>query len=400
MTMKRLSVLLLTVGFAMQISGQSMLDVYRSGSLKLEKDKSFASGMDWHEVFPDFDKFSYGKPVGLYKSVAVAPDGSVFVGNHNSYSISKFDSNGKHIKTFGQKGNSQKDFKGRATLGGVVGGKYVFTHENNGHIKLFTLNGEFVKNIVVDYMPLKTIALASNRIALVGHVPMGGKTRYVITIIDPDTGGQNVIKRYDNVFSSKVLTLKREEYIISWSPHVSENHFFIRALPDGNLLAGSNFSNTLTVFTPAGKVAREITLDYPALPYPEEMKKEFISRIEAMEKKEDKITKKDIAPIYNEDFFQKTMPFYYNFLVDAEGNILVFRYVDKDVDHMFRVYTFSSSDGKWIGDTIIDLTGYKMGLNNRMDEVFFHGKHLYGILQPISDKISPPQLVRFNLLGK
>ena len=208
-----------------------------------------------------------------------------------------------------------------------------------------------------------------------------------------------MITRYDNVFSSKVLTLKREEYIISWNPQVSENHFFIRALPDGNLLAGSSFSNTLTVFTPEGKVVREIELDYPALAYPEEMKKEFISRIEAMEKKEEKITKADIAPIYKDDFFQKTMPFYYNILVDVEGNILVFRYVDKDVDHMFRVYTYSS-DGKWIGDTIIDLTGYKMGLNNRMDEVFFHGKHLYGILQPISDKISPPQLVRFNLRGK
>lgn len=394
--MKRLSVLLLIVGLAMQISGQSMLDVYRAGTLKLEKDNSFASGMDWYDVFPDFERVSYGRPDGLYKSVAVAPDGSVFVGNHGSYSISKFDASGKYIKTFGQQGNSKEDFKARPKLGGVVSGKYVFTHESNGHIKLFNLNGDFVKNIAVDYMPLKTIALASSRIALVGHVPMGGKTSYVITIIDPDSGEQNVIKRYDEEFSSKVLTLKREEYIISWSPQVSRNHFFIRALPDGNLLAGSNFSNTLTVFAPEGKVVREIELDYLALPYPEEMKKEFISRIEAMEKKEEKITKADIAPIYKDDFFQKSMPFYYNFLVDAEGNILVFRYVDKDVDHMFSIYTYSS-DGKWIGDAIIDLAGYKLGLQYQMDEVSFHGKYLYGILQPISTATVPPQLVRFNI---
>ncbi len=398
--MKRVKLLFLGLSIVLQVSGQSLVDTYKSGTLKLVQDTEYAKENSWGEIFSDYKQKVNGMPVGLYKSIAVAPDGSVFVGNYNSYSISKFNLAGKHVLTFGSKGTSEQDFKVRPVLGGVVGGKYVFTHEHNGHIKLFTLNGEFVKNIKLDYMPLKTVSLSSNRIALVGHVPMGEKgVRYVITIIDPDSGEANVIKKYDDVWDNPNLTISKNSYLYSYSPFSTTNRMFIRGLPDGNLLVGFSFSNQLSVYSPSGKHMRDIALDYPSLPYPEDLKKEFIARMEAMVEQRDGFTKADIAPIYREDFFRKTMPYYYNLLVDDEGNILVFRFIDEEVDHLFRVYTYSSN-GKWVGDAIVDLSGFKLGLNYKYEEIAFHNKHLYGILQPSTDEVVPPQLVKFGLKGK
>ena len=177
---------------------------------------------------------------------------------------------------------------------------------------------------------------------------------------------------------------------------MTSNRLFIRALPDGNLLVGIALSNKLTVYSPKGDLVKDIVLDYNALPYPQEMKKEFLAQMEKMVKTREGISSEDIAPIYKDDFFPKSMPYFYNVMVDAEGNVLVFRYVDKDVDHMFRVFTYSS-DGKWIGDATLNLSNYKLGLNSRLDEVAFHGNYLYGILQPNTNVVAAPQLVRFSI---
>ncbi|MDD2197259.1 MAG: hypothetical protein PHE03_02785 [Bacteroidales bacterium] len=396
--MKTLTVLMVIIGFAFQSNGQPLLDIYKTGTLKLVQEEEYAKGVIWNEVFPDFQEQSLGKPIGSQKSIAVAPDGSVFVGNYSSYSISKFDPNGKHVLTFGQKGSSDQDFKVRPVLGGVVAGKYVFTYENNGQIKLFTLNGKYVKTIAVDYMPLKVIPLV-NDIAVLGHVPLANRrVRDVVTIINPETETMNIIRKYDDVWKSGALALNKKSYIISYAPTFTSVNIQLRALPNGNLLVGITNSNQIEIYSPNGELKGSIHLNYSPLPYPEDMKKEFFKRIELMVEK-GKHTKDEVAPIYTEDFFPVNMPYYYNFLVDSEGNILVFKFTDEDVDHKFNVYTYDGT-GKFIGEVVLETAGYNMAFQYRRDNVVFYKDMFIGVFNLQNDYSVPPKLLRFQLKGE
>jgi len=395
--MKKLPMLLLTIIFAWQANGQSLVEAYKTGSVSLVPVQGYAAGSSWSKIFPDYNTDAYHNPIGMYKSIAIAPDGSVFVGNYSTYNIHKFDSNGKLVLTFGKKGAAEGDFQERPTLGGVVGGKYVFTHEHNGKIKLFTLDGKYAKTVTLDYMPLKTIALTSNKIAVIGHVPMNGNVRYVITIIDPETGEQKIIRKYDNLWVNSGLTIIKDKGMFSISPAFSRNDIIIRATPDGNLLLGVNMKNNLEVISPTGELVKSFKLDFTPPLYPKEVKDEFTINMEKRVS-EGKFTKEDIAPIYKEDFFPKNTPFFYNLLIDSDGNLLVFRFVDEDVEHKFRVYSFDSN-GKNIAEATLEIPGFKVSLNNRFEELVFDKENVIGFLKPEGENTTG-QLVKFEVKGK
>lgn len=392
--MKKLTVFLMVMAFVYSVNGQSLLDIYKSGKVSLEPESSFAVGANWEKIFPDYSEVSYGNSIGYYKSIAVASDGSVFVGNYSSYTIQKFNSKGELVLTFGKKGKGVGEFSERPTLGGVIGNKYVFTHEHNGHIKIFSTDGNYIKTIKVDYMPLKTIA-CGNKIALVGHVPMGMKVRYVITIIDPETEEQKIIKKYDNLSEGAMVMVNKNNYMLSFSPMFTNADLMLRSLPNGNLVVAINTSKVIEEYSVVGKLVKSFKLDFEAPVYPEDLKKEFLSGIEKRIEA-NKLTKEDVAAVYKPNFFPKNTPYYYNLLVDSDGNLLVFRFIDEDVDHKFRVYSFDSN-GKSLAESTLDVTGYKLSLNYRFDELFFFNGFAYGLLHPKSDKMQPLQLVKFKV---
>lgn len=394
--MKKLTVLFMTIAFVYAVNGQSLLDVYKSGKVSLEPESNFAVGVNWDKIFSDYAEVSYGNSIGYYKSIAVASDGSVFIGNYSSCNIQKFNSKGELVLTFGKKGKGVGEFSERPTLGGVIGNKYLFTHELNGHIKIFSTDGNYIKTIKVNYMPLKTIA-CGNKIVLIGHVPMGEKVRYVITLIDPETGEQKIIKKYDDISARSKVVVNKNNYMISFSPMFTKAELMIRSLPNGNLIVGINTKKLLEEYSVDGKLAKSFNLDFEAPTYPEDLKKEFMLGIEKRIE-ENKLTKEDFAEAYKSDFFPQNTPYYYNFLVDSDGNLLVFRFIEEDVDHKFRVYSFDS-DGKSLAEATLNVAGYKLSLNYRFEELCFFNGSVYGLLHPKSDKMQPLQLVKFKVVG-
>lgn len=392
--MKKLTVLFMSIAFVYAVNGQSLIDVYKSGKVSFEPESNFAVGANWEKIFPDYSEVSYGNSIGYYKSIAVASDGSIFVGNYSSYTIQKFNSKGELVLTFGKKGKSVGEFSERPTLGGVIGNKYVFTHELNGHIKIFSTEGNYIKTIKVDYMPLKTIACGT-KIALIGFVPSGTKERKVITIIDPETEEQKIIKKYDDFSNGSMVVINKNNYMFSFSPMFTNSELMLRSLPNGNLIVGINTQKLFEEYSVDGKLVKSFSLDFEAPAYPEDLKKEFISGVE--KRIEDKkFTKEDVAEAYKPDFFPKNTPYYYNFLVDSDGNLLVFRFIDEDVDHKFRVYSFDSN-GKSLAEATLDVAGYKLSLNYRFEELCFHNGYVFGLLHPKLDKMQPLQLVKFKV---
>ncbi|MGE0076914.1 MAG: hypothetical protein AB7S48_03550 [Bacteroidales bacterium] len=395
--MKKVMLFLLSIAFTYTVNGQSLIDIYKTGKVAFEPESNFAVGANWSKIFPDYATVSYGNSIGYYKSIAQTSDGNIFIGNYSSYTIQKFNTNGDLILTFGKKGKGVGEFTERPTLGGAIGNKYVFTHELNGHIKIFSTDGKYIKTIKVDYMPLKTIA-CGRKIALIGHVSIKSGTRYVITIIDPETEEQKIIKKYDNLSNGSTIVVNKNNYMLFFSPLFTESNLVIRSLPNGNLVVGISTSKLIEEYTTDGKLVKSFNLDFTPPAYPEDLKKEFISEIEK-KVANNKFTKEDVSEAYKPDFFPKNTPFYYNILVDNEGNILVFRFVEEDVDHKLRVYSFDNN-GKALAEATLDVSGYKLSLNYRFEELCFHNGVVYGLLHPKSDKMQPLQLVKFKVKSK
>jgi len=376
------------------VNGQSLLNIYKSGKVIMEPQSGFAEGVNWEKIFPDYSLESYGNTIGNYKSIAVASDGSIFIGNYSSYSIQKFSPDGKLLLTFGKKGKGESEFFERPTLGGVIDNKYVFTYDLDGKIKIFSTEGKYIKTIKVNYMPLKTIACGS-KIVLIGHVPIGNNVRYVITFVDPETGKQQIIKKYDNLWDNSEVVITKDKYMYYFSPLFSSSKLIIRSLPNGNLIVGINTSNLIEEYSSNGKLVNSFNLDFTPPVYPEDMKKEFIANLEKCVD-EKKVNKDQIANVYKKGFFPKNAPYFYNILVDSDGNLLVFRFVDEDVDHKFRVYSFNSN-GKMIAEATLDISDFMLSLDYRFDELCFYNGYAYGLLHPKSNKMQPLQLVKLKV---
>ena len=100
----------------MGTQGQTLSEFYKNETVKLEKVNEYASMTDWNALFSDYDNEWWGSEVGEMKSIAIAPDGSVFMSHQTNYEIWKFDRQGKFIKAFGSKGNGKGEFVMRARV--------------------------------------------------------------------------------------------------------------------------------------------------------------------------------------------------------------------------------------------------------------------------------------------
>ena len=79
--MKKLTFTITLLVFALTVSAQKLIDVYKSGTVKLIADTEYAQGNNWDKVFETYYDTIYGAPMGERKSIIVMPDGAVTV-NH------------------------------------------------------------------------------------------------------------------------------------------------------------------------------------------------------------------------------------------------------------------------------------------------------------------------------
>ncbi len=100
------------------------------------------------------------------KSVAVAPDGSIFVSNSLQHNVIKFSPNGDIVKTFGQKGQGPGDFLHPYSVT-ILDDKYLIIKDyvTSRRISVFDLNGNYVKIIKTKKNRHGCLALKNNKIA-------------------------------------------------------------------------------------------------------------------------------------------------------------------------------------------------------------------------------------------
>ncbi|MCD4833898.1 MAG: 6-bladed beta-propeller [Bacteroidales bacterium] len=388
--MKKIIFLFLIFCCVSKTQAQTLLDVYKKGTINLTEDSKYGKNTNWNKYFDDREDVVYGNPVGKMKSIAVSNSGEVYVGNYSKYNIYKFDKNGNFVREFGKEGYKEGEFLYRPTLRGILDNKYVFASDHQGRIQFYNLNGEFYKMVKIDYMPLQIVPLMDNKIAIVGHVAYNGKTKIIVSIKDIDVGEEKIIYSYfDDDFYSKNIVIKKGKGLQSFSPSGFKDRPIIERTFDGNLIIGRNTESKLSIFSPNGEQIKDIDLNLTPVKTTEKMKSDFLNGVKdyLVEKNiyaenKDQLNKPEVYPKYH--------PIFYDLKSDPEGNILVFNYSEED-GNSFLVY---NKTGEFVCETNLNSNLFKLDINSRFSTFEIHPSGLYAFITIIDSKTSEIRIIR------
>lgn len=393
-TMKKIILLIVMLYIAFCIQAQSLLDVYHKGQIKLVPDTEYAKNTDWNKIFDDRNDEKYGNPIGKMKSIAVSSSGELFISNYSKYNIYKFDANGNFVKEFGKEGGKKGEFLYRPTLHGILDNKLVFASDHQGRIQFYDLGGNFVKMVKIDYMPLQIVPLKNNKIAIAGHVPYNGDTKYIVSIKDIVTGEEKIIDSYFNsLIKLKPIRIKTKDGgMFGFSPSGLRDKTILEKTFDGNLIVSHNVESILNIFSPDGNKIKTINLELSATKTSAEEKEKFLNGVK------DFLIKKDLYEenkdlLNDPNIYPENYPLFYSIKTDPEGNVLVFKFT-KEKGNSFLVF---DKTGKFICESKLYSESLKLDINSRFSTFEISPDAIYAFVSVIDSSTSELKIIRAKL---
>jgi hypothetical protein len=131
---------------------------------------------------------------------------------------------------------------------------------------------------------------------------------------------------------------------------VAENFggdLFIKATKEGTLAVGISNTPDIYIYSLDGKLIRSFKLTTPPLPVTDEYIKTYRANMlkELKTAKLPEIYEKGLINAPIESLFEKNLPYYRDFEVDAEGNFLFFKWYGDAVNKLIAHTLFESNGG-------------------------------------------------------
>ena len=374
-------------------SGQSPADVYKAGSIRLVPDPAFGKATDWNLLFYD-----------LFCDLAVAPDGSIFIANSRQHKIFKFDPQGKLVKTFGREGQGPGDFKYPGDLS-VLDGKFLVVGEyaESRRISLFDLEGNFKQLITTKGAPFRAVALRDGKIAYIvishrGEGPTALKRIESVVIRGIDSPPETEVARF--TFNPQSIMMRPGGSISFGDGTAGET--FIAATREGNLVVGNSLQTSLEVFSPEGVKLSSVDLAIEPLPVTNDYRTKY-KDYQLGEMRQDsrysqgpfKDMLKQLEKASFDHLFSDHLPLYREILVDAEGNLLVFRKTDclGECPILIRAY---SPEGRFIRETEVKEESFRLAVDPRQKNMVFGRTGLIAMVEVKDAEDFELRLIRVN----
>lgn len=361
--------------------------LYKSGAIELEADKTFGSQTGWESLFYD-----------MYKSIAIGPDGSIFVSNSRQHTIFKFSTTGKLAVRFGRKGQGPGDLNSPQRLS-VLDNKYLVIGEypTTRRINLFNLEGKFEKVLRTQHSCFSPLALKNNRIAYLSFLHKNEPIRVVkVWIKNVETGHEILVTSSEIPFLNRIKA--RNNYMLSFDNHLGQ--LLTARTGEGNLLVGISNTPGINIYSPQGKLLHSFRLNIKPLPvtsrYIREFKQVYASW--ASEKKAVRPYLNSIKKASFEKAFGDYLPYYRRIVVDSGGNILVFKWLDcvNKCQKIFQVY---SPDGNFKSEVSLDEGEFEVEIDYRWDRLVFSNRGIFAFVQPKNSDDISPRLIKVNVPG-
>jgi len=363
----------------------SLLDVYKKGIIELKPVREFGNNTDWRD--PGFYKIS---------SIAVSKKGDIFAVISNQHKICKFDSQGRLLTKFSQKGQGPGDTFYPGPLS-ILDDKYLLVSEysTNRRISLFKLDGKFYKLIRTNYSVNNCIGLKNNKIGIMSISYLNDQEKISIFIRDIETNAEKCLITVEE----KMKKIKTQKLTVR-SPF--QRKCCISKAKAGNLLIGFNDSKIISIYSPHGDKINSFELKMNHTPATgkniSKLKEEFIRNVHG---------EKKIKPLLRQAYrsfdklFNKNLSLYSFLITDEDGNVLVFYYnnYSKLKRPGFQVY---SPEGDYICDCILD---FNSCIKELMDfrfsrRIAFSNKGLFGVFGFHGEDDSYFKIVKINFKKK
>lgn len=364
-----------------------LLDLYKKRTLKLEADPTFGKSTPWDSLF--YDKFH---------ELTMGSGGEIFVSNNRQDNIFKFNSSGELVLTFGRPGQGPGDLSSPGDIS-ILDGKYLVIQESLllRRISLFSISGKCLKVLKTGFNVAGATSLKDNKIACFRYqYPEDvknnqAKTVYVI-IKDINTGTETTITSCKLIDKNRIIMNRFE------SVSVDENFggdLFLKSTKEGNLAVGVSNTPDINIYSLDGKLIRSFKLTSPPLP----VTKEYMNAYRVNMLKELKTAKlpepyeKALIKAPIESLFEKNLPYYRDFVVDAEGNFLFFKWTDC-IGKCNEVLIVYSPEGEYICDTTIEEGKFGLEVLQGRTKIVFTDKGIFGLFEVEAEDDTYLQLVK------
>ncbi len=418
--MKKYVIIILVSLISLSLIGQSQKH-YADGVTQFEAVASFGEDNNWHQLFSDYHQEIYERPVGKYRKIVVASDGSVFMTQKTNHTMYKFSPKGEKIKNIGSQGSGDGQFPMLPKVRGIIDNKHVYTTDVQGRIRVFKLNGAFYKNAKIDYMPLESVPLKNNKVAILGHVPYkNGGVKNIISILNIETGKEIIV--WDKIITRRELTEKDIVVDLGNKGHISFGQIFsnpryfqpqIATTVDGNLLIGHPRAGKVDIYNPSGSKIKSFTLEVEPLKITEADRKSYYDQalkkakeVEKTIRKTERYNEKEkqqlidgyykgVEMLKDPGFYPSHLPYFAEILTDDIGNLWIVKYSkEMEPTESFQLYAYND-DGKYLGESKVQCNDYEVVLDP--DQIQFYNGQVIAVVLDKSDKKIPLRLMKFNL---
>jgi len=369
---------------------ESLIDIYKRGTIQIVPDRAFSEGFDWQSLFIENND-----------SIAVGQNGDVFLTNRRNHCIYRFSPDGSLLNSFGRHGQGPGDLIA-PSIKSILDNQYLTVDEyaESRSISLFDFSGKIKAKLRTQANCFSAVGLMNGVVAYystaiegketVGNIQNNVKLHFIDTIAGKETniafGRLN--SAYIRFLGSGVLT-PSPSYL---------GDVILNRMSDGNLLAGRSDSPELHVFSPEGRLIKTFELNIDPIPVSKqfiEKKKELTINNLQNQLRDKELLKQARRVIAESDFsvcFAEYLPYYKTIVVDSEGNILVFKWLN-DEDNSKETFQVYSSAGKYLCEAVLDKGDYEIEMSAYCQTLQFTSSALYAIVSEADDE-APVQLMK------
>ena len=421
--MKRLVVVILLIFCADCIYSQSLIDIYKKGTVKLIPDTEYAKSNDWEIALRVNPEVLYDDPKGDSKSLIMMPDGSVAVNHYNRNYFSVFDPNGAYIKDLYVTNSAGRKFLSNVTIRGVNKNLFYNRPDAMGNMNCFDFEGKHVKTLILKHSVKSIIPLSENKFVVTGWAIWKTKYRDFVAIIDFDTNQETIIwdhfaDRHDRnekraLYDYYYTFEKRGTAGFTSMPYTDRNGLGSPpqiALVKNKIIVAIPNTGEILIYTIDGKLLSKEKVNWNSneisVNEQKEIQKNTIGKMRnafshyekvGFSKEDIENARKTIISQLEEDLNKIStpisIPFFSSIIKDSDDNLLIFEIPKETGANKFNVWVYEDS-GKFIGQCSFVCDEYNLSITP--SKMVFYNGYIYS-LQTLKSEGNPLRLVRFKL---
>jgi len=310
-------------------STQSFLPVYQAGSGTFVVDYVIGGDID------DEDYFLY-QPTDL----ALDSQDNLFVLDYKGFCIKKFDPEGRHIKTFGRKGEGPGEMMNAFYMAAFPNDQIVIYDFGNNRFSVYDNDGDVFNSAGINkigWRPISDLHIDRN-----GNLYMESReidfqhndepSKISVSRLELDTMAETVV---DSAFIKERLEIRHGQGAL-----VTQKPFREKLLwgitPAGNIVLANSGNYHMKIYSSDLKLVREFHRETEKTEVTEKDKEDYLHRFEDEE---------NFEWVRSKVEFPKYKPYFEELFIDGEGYLLCQLEGDDEDTQQFDVF---SPEGKYI----------------------------------------------------